>query len=147
MKIRKLRASDAETVGNVYLNAMGQNVDNLKFYRGFNEYIHFFSKTGYSYVISYEEKIFGVILAMEMPDMFNGKRVYIEIFTILPEYQEKGYGKKLLEKVYKKATDNGIFTVTLYASCYLDSYEKYKKMGYIDLRADRRYMQKSLKGL
>ena len=60
--------------------------------------------------------------------------------TSAQEYQRKGIGRKLLDKLKKQAKEEGIKEMALRTGCYMDAYEIYKKYGFQDTRDDQRFM-------
>lgn len=87
-----------------------------------------------------EDVVCGVLFAYEVPDLMFGEILYIELLAVLPEYQKKGIGTKLLNQVRVDANNAGFQEITLRTACYLDAYEIYKKYGFKDTKTDRRYM-------
>lgn len=77
--------------------------------------------------------------------MFAGNVVYIELLAVMPEYQRKGFGTELLNKVKEDAQNNGIGELSLRTGCYMDSYQIYKNYGFRDTRDDHRYMVMNIK--
>ena len=99
-KIRKVINSDLESIKTIYEKAFDRREGILDcYYKGFSDYVDFCAKQNYAYVALDEERICGTLLAYEKPDMFLGKVVYIELLAVLPEYQQKGFGTQLLNKV------------------------------------------------
>ena len=92
-----------------------------------------------------EDTVCGVLLAYEKPDIEWGKVLYIELLAVLPEYQKKGIGTELLNKIRKDAANSGYVELALRTGCYLDAYHMYTKYGFRDTRSDRRYMILNLK--
>lgn len=90
-------------------------------------------------------KILCVVYAYVIPDMFAGNVVYIELLAVMPEYQRKGFGTELLNKVKEDAQNNGIGELSLRTGCYMDSYQIYKNYGFRDTRDDHRYMVMNIK--
>lgn len=59
---------------------------------------------------------------------------------VLPEYQKKGIGTGILNRVKAEALNNGIMELSLRTGCYMDSYQMYKNYGFRDTRDDYRFM-------
>jgi GNAT superfamily N-acetyltransferase len=74
---------------------------------------------GFTFILELEGKIIGTgsIVGNEV------KRVFV-----LPDYQGKGYGKKIMTKIEKKALTNGVLRLELCAS--LPSKDFYLALGY-----------------
>ena len=138
--IRKAVSLDIESIKKIYEKAFGRREGILQYYQGFPDYVDFCLKQKYSYVAVCEEFVCGVLLAYEKTDMEWGKVVYIELLAVMPEYQRKGFGKELLNKVKEDSQNNGIRGLSLRTGCYMDSYQIYKNYGFRDTRDDHRYM-------
>lgn len=109
-------------------------------YHGFPNYIEFCAKQNYAYIASLDGCECGYILAYAKPEMMYGEELYIELLAVLPEYQRKGVGTKLLNKLRDQAKEEGYRELSLRTGCYMDSYEIYKKYGFKDTRDDQRFM-------
>lgn len=145
-KIRKVIDSDLESIKTVYEKAFDRSEGILNcYYKGFSEYVDFCAKQNYAYVALDEEVVCGILLAYEKPDTFYGKVVYIELLAVLPEYQKKGFGTGLLNKVKEDAQSNGICELSLRTGYYMDAYQIYKKYGFRDTEDDHRYMVLNIK--
>jgi ribosomal protein S18 acetylase RimI-like enzyme len=140
MNIREVTEQDIGSIGKVYAKAFAHNEKILNYYTGFDQYVIFCMEQAYAYVAENDEGICGVILAYEKPDIFEGKNVYIELLAILPEYQSKGYGKALIDKIESVAAGNGIKELSLRTACYMDAFHIYHHLGFLDTRDDQRYM-------
>ena len=66
--------------------------------------------------------------------------MYIDLLVVIPEFQRKGIGTDLLNRLKQDAQENGLSELSLRTGCYMDSYEIYKKYGFKDARADQRFM-------
>lgn len=145
LNIRKIENKDIETVGRIFLKAFNHPEESLKYYKGFGDYVNFAMEQEYAYVAVVDEVCCGVILAYETPDMFCGRKVYIELLAVLPEYQKNGYAGKLFEQIVRDAKNKGMKEISIRTGCYMDSYQIYKNWGFRDSRSDCRYMVKRLK--
>lgn len=144
-EIRRVVSSDLESIKLIYERAFDRSEGVLKYYQGFPEYVEFSIRQRYAYVAVDEDTVCGVLLAYVIPDMLAGNVVYIELLAVTPEYQRKGFGTKLLNKVKEDARNNGIRELSLRTGCYMDSYQIYKNYGFRDTRDDHRYMVMSIK--
>lgn len=142
--IRKIEEKDINEVGRIYLKAFGYCEEAINYYTGLAEYVKFSMEQGYAYTVM-EEALCGAILAYEIPDMFRGRLLYVELLAVLPEYQKKGYGKMLMNQIISDAKEKGLKEITIRTGCYMDSYQIYKNWGFKDTRSDARYMFKNLK--
>lgn len=138
--------SDLENIKKVYEKAFDRSEGILNcYYKGFSEYVDFCARQNYAYVALDEEIVCGILLAYEKPDIFYGKGVYIELLAILPEYQKKGYGTELLNRVKEDAEKNGVCELSLRTGYYMDAYQIYKKYGFKDSQDEHRYMVLNIK--
>lgn len=145
-KIRRVMDSDLENIKKVYEKAFDRSEGILNcYYKGFSEYVDFCARQNYAYVALDEEIVCGILLAYEKPDIFYGKGVYIELLAILPEYQKKGYGTELLNRVKEDAEKNGVCELSLRTGYYMDAYQIYKKYGFKDSQDEHRYMVLNIK--
>lgn len=144
-EIRRVVNSDLKNIELIYEKAFDRSEGVLKYYQGFPEYVRFCMNQGYAYVAVDEGTVCGVLLAYITPDMLAGKVVYIELLAVLPEYQRKGFGTELLDKVKTEAQNNGIWKLSLRTGCYMESYQIYKNYGFMDTRDDHRYMVMNIK--
>ena len=144
-EIRSVVSTDLESIKLIYEKAFDRSEGVLKYYQGFSEYVEFCIKQRYAYVAVEEDTVCGVLLAYVIPDMLAGNVVYIELLAVMPEYQRKGFGTELLNKVKEDAQNNGIVELSLRTGCYMDSYQIYKNYGFRDTRDDHRYMVMNIK--
>lgn len=144
-EIRRVMESDLENLKIICERAFDRSPGVMKYYEGFPDYVDFCRKQNYAYVAVEDGEVCGVLLAYEKPDMCCGKNVYIELLAVLPEYQKRGHGTELLNKVKEDALNNGISELSLRTGCYMDSYQIYKNYGFRDTRDDHRYMVKNIK--
>lgn len=145
MNIREVKENDIETIGKIYAKAFGYIEEIASCFNGFSEYVNFCVKQNYAYVIEDKAEICGVILGYVKPDLCFGKSLYIELLAILPEYQGKGYGKALIDKIESAAKDKGIKELSLRTACYMEAFHVYHHLGFKDTRDDQRYMVRRIK--
>ncbi len=144
--VRTMINSDVEDVKKIYEQAFYKTEGLLnEYYPKFEDYVDFCIKQNYSYVAIMEDNVCGALLAYEKPDIEWGKSLYIELLAVLPEYQKKGIGTELLNKIRDDAANSGYVELSLRTGCYLDAYHIYKKYGFRDTRSDRRYMILNIK--
>lgn len=139
--VRGVLESDIESIKKIYeqaFNRMEGLID--EYYPKFKEYVDFCAIQKFSYVALKDDVICGVLLACEKPDIEWGKVLYIELLAVLPEFQKKGIGTKLLHKLREDAVNSDFMELSLRTGCYLDAYQIYIKYGFRDTRSDRRYM-------
>lgn len=142
LEIRKIDVStDVDNLKMIYEKSFEMYEGLLShYYHGFFNYINFCVKQGYAYIAILDGCECGYILAYRKPDMMLGEEIYIELLAVLPEYQRKGIGTKLLDKIKEQAKKEEIKELALRTGCYRDAYEIYKKYGFKDTRDDQRFM-------
>lgn len=142
LDIRRIDVNkDIDKIRMIYEKAFGRSEGIIKqFYAGFSEYVNFCVEQNYAYMATLDSEECGCILAYRKPDMIFGEEIYIELLAVLPEYQRKGVGTKLLDKIKEQTKEEKIKSLSLRTGCYMDSYEIYKKYGFIDSRDDHRFM-------
>ena len=86
------------------------------------------------YVLAYIEsdgKAAAVIGYRYLQFLFNGKHIYIDDLSTLPEVRGKGYGSALLDFVKKEAQQRSLKTVTLDSGHHRhDAHRLYLNQGY-----------------
>lgn len=142
IEIREIELNkDIDKLKMIYEKTLERSTGVLnQFYSGFASYINFCIKQGYAYVAIVNNCECGYILAYKEPDMMWGEAVYIELLVVLPEYQRRGIGTKLLDTIKIQAAEYGFRMLALRTGCYMDAYEIYKKYGFKDTRDDQRFM-------
>lgn len=116
-----------------------------KYYTGFNEYLSFFVNRNNAFIVEEDDTICGAVLVYETPEMFCGRSLYIELLAVLPDYQNKGVGRALIEYVCDEAHRKGITEVSIRTACYKDAYLIYRHMGFRDSQSDCRFLTMNLK--
>lgn len=117
----------------------------VKYYTGFNEYLSFFVNRDNAFIVEEDDMICGAVLVYETPDMFCGRSLYVEFLAVLPDYQNKGVGRALIEYVCSEAHRRGITEVSIRTACYKDAYLIYRHMGFRDSESDCRFLTMNLK--
>lgn len=143
--IRRVTEADIESIKIIYEKAFDRHEGVLKYYLGFSEYVSFCIQQNYSYMAINNGAPCGVLLSYMKPDMSEGKSLYVELLAVMPEYQKKGIGTRLLNTVKEAAQSGGFSELSLRTACYMDSYLIYRKYGFKDTRDDHRYMVMNIK--
>lgn len=129
----------------VYCKAFDRSRNVLDYYPHFDEYIKFSIDQGYAFAAYNESnETVGFITGYEIPDMMYEKTIYVELLAVIPEEQNKGFGKALLREMESAARNKGIKEMALRTACYMDSYLIYRHLGFIDQRSDSRYLTKKI---
>lgn len=108
-------------------------------------YLSFFVNRNNAFILEEDGTICGAVLVYETPDMFCGRSLYIEFLAVLPDYQNKGVGRALIEHVCNEAHRRGITEVSIRTACYKDAYLIYRHMGFRDSQSDCRFLTMNLK--
>ena len=86
------------------------------------------------YILAYVEsngKAAAIIGYRYLHFLFNGKHIYIDDLSTLPEARGKGFGSALLDFVKNEAQQRGLITVTLDSGHHrYDAHRLYLKEGY-----------------
>ena len=148
INIRKACATDYAQINNLFCQSDLYHYKNEPYiYEKSNEYARskeyieslISDKASIFIVLEIENKIIGFLYAYEetkggLP--FHKKRKYIVIDNIVvdTQYQNKGYGKKLLDYIIKYAKDGNYNNIELYVYCFNEKAIKlYEKYGFENL--------------
>lgn len=134
MNIREMKAEDiagcAEILCSVYNNELWQcrwsKEIAIEYLTDF-----FQMKKFIGYILEEDEKILGAIFAHEKV-WWNNSEVFVEEMFILPEFQRKGYGSLLLEKMEEYIENRKLAGMTLSTNRYAPAPLFYKKNGFVD---------------
>ena len=141
MVIRNITQADVPTIGKIYTSAFDRNESVIKYYAGFPAYVDFCIESGYALMLTADDGTdCGLIMGYEQPSIIFGRISYIELFAVMPDYQNKGYGKALIREFFKLTKERGIKEVGAHTGCYLDAYLFYRKIGFQDTRSDARFL-------
>lgn len=88
---------------------------------------------GYMLAFIEEEGVAAAIVGFRyLQYLFNGKHIYIDDLSTLPEHRGKGYGGKLLDYVFAFAKEKGYKSVTLDSGHQrTDAHRLYLNKGFI----------------
>ncbi|MCM1121012.1 MAG: GNAT family N-acetyltransferase [Eubacterium sp.] len=98
-----------------------------------------------AFVVEEDDMVCGVVLVYEIPDMLHGRSLYIELLAVLPDCQNKGMGRALIEHVFEEARRRGITEVSIRTACYKEAYLIYRHIGFRDSQSDCRFLTMNLK--
>ncbi|HLC80088.1 MAG TPA: GNAT family N-acetyltransferase [archaeon] len=93
------------------------------------------------FVILHERKIIGVLLA-ERLDFVKGKSIQIQDIVIMVQYQNKGYGARLLRHLERSARKSNYKGIYLTGNTLGAAGKFYKKLGF--LKTQYMFMGKEL---
>ena len=78
-----------------------------------------------------EKKVIAVVIGA-----FDGRRGYVHHLAVSPEYQNKGYGRKIMEELHKRFRNLNVHKVHLFIEKYNEEVINfYKKLGW-EIRDD-----------
>ena len=144
--IRLATKDDYDKIGQLYEKAFDYGEGFVKYYyKGFDEYLSFFVDKNNAYVVEEDDTVCGIVLVYETPDMHCGRSLYIELLAVLPDCQNKGMGRALIDYVCDEAWRREITEVSIRTACYKDAYLVYRHMGFRDSRSDCRFLAMNLK--
>ncbi|MCM1498510.1 MAG: GNAT family N-acetyltransferase [Clostridium sp.] len=144
--IRLATKDDYDKIGWLYEKAFDYGEGFVQYYyRGFVEYLSFFVDKNNAFVVEEDDTVCGTVLVYEIPDMFSGCSLYIDLLAVLPDCQNKGMGRALIEYVCDEACRRGITEVSIRTACYKDAYLVYRHMGFRDSQSDCRFLTMNLK--
>lgn len=143
--IRSAVKDDYDKIARLYEKAFEHSEGVVAYYTGFNEYLSFFVDRNNAFLVEEDDTICGAVLVYETPDMFCGRSLYIEFLSVLPDYQNKGMGRALIEYVCDEARRRRITEVSIRTACYKDAYLIYRHMGFQDSQSDCRFLTMNLK--
>ncbi len=89
----------------------------------------------YAYCIKADGRIIGFITAWNIPSTIYPYSVYIDILAVLPEYQKKGYGTKLLKYLLEEVI--GEVSACLVTKTDSPAYKMYGKIGFLNEASTR----------
>jgi len=132
--IRKMTAGDisicAEILCSVYNNEMWQCRWTHETAQAYLE-DYFSSGKFVGFVIEEDYKIIGALFAHEKI-WWNNSELFIDEMFIMPEYQRKGYGSKILKTAEKYVTEHKLAGFTLTTNKYAPAPVFYRKNGFAD---------------
>ncbi|MCM1048251.1 MAG: GNAT family N-acetyltransferase [Clostridiales bacterium] len=144
--IRLATKDDYDKIGGLYEKAFEHKEGMIKkYYKGFDEYLSFFVDENNAFVLEEDATVCGAVLVYETPDMFCGRSLYIEFLAVLPDCQNKGMGRALIEHVCSEARRRGITEVSIRTACYKEAYLIYRHIGFRDSQSDCRFLTMNLK--
>lgn len=126
--IRLMKTEDLERVAEIFLaafNGVGEHWSRETALQHICE--SFFDQ--FHYVAMSDREIVGFILAIPLIRE-KGKELFIDTIAVLPEFQNKGIGKMLWEKITVEAKNNNLVGIRLLSNPHLASFNWYKKIGF-----------------
>ncbi len=110
------------------MHALRPHLPETDFLKTVNEMIH----EGYQMTFIEEDGIAASVIGFRyLQFLFNGKHIYIDDLSTLPQYRGKGYGGKLLDYVADFAKQKGFSIVTLDSGHHRsDAHRLYMNKGF-----------------
>lgn len=128
IKIELMREEQLDTIASVFLSAFNNIEEEWTFEtarknveEGFFGDCHF--------VALIDEKIVGFILAIPLTREF-GIELLVTSIGVLPEYQNKGIGQQLWDKMESYGKERKFTAIRLLTNPHFKSFNWYKKMGF-----------------
>ncbi|HVZ67554.1 MAG TPA: GNAT family N-acetyltransferase [Patescibacteria group bacterium] len=128
IRIELMTTEDLNQVADVFLqvfNALGENWGKESATKHVNEN---FSGDSH-FVAKINNRIIGFIMAIPLTRE-KGTELFVDSIAILPDYQHKGVGQKLWDKIEESSKDGEYVAIRLLANKQLKSFNWYKSLGY-----------------
>ncbi len=133
--IESINAVDPEVLFDCYIKTFEKG--DAKFFklqdkeekkRYFNEELGFpiVLENPASFVFLFDDEVIGFALVMP----YLEKNFHISCMCIKPEYQDRGLGKAMLNRIKNIALENGCESLTLGTETEMKAYHLYKKSGF-----------------
>lgn len=126
--IELMTNDDINQVADIFLkvfNKLGENWNKESVIKHINE--NFLGE--YHFIAKENSQIIGFIIAIPSTRE-KGTELFIDSIAVLSDYQHKGVGQKLWERIEKIAKDERYVGIRLLANKRLESYNWYVNMGY-----------------
>lgn len=94
----------------------------------FNKYIS--DEDKYAYGIRYKGKIVGFLTGVQMPDFTCKYSIFLDNVAVLPEFQGKGFGTKMLNTFFETVSEKAIVGLNTYRDS--NQYQFYKTLRFKD---------------
>lgn len=146
VEIKSMTSEDINICGNIYFNAFDyfsefeaigkldteQRVS-AESWRKCYDFHNYFGqciecKDKYAYCVKLDNNIIGFLTGWDIPDITGMGAIYIDIIAIDPQYQNQGYGTKLILDFFKK--ECGDKTIALNVNKDTPAYSLYKQLGF-----------------
>ena len=143
-ELHKMNIADIEQCGDIHYRAFHNRMDEVlakclpdysskfidcfDFKRYFSRFIEDYDK--YAFCIICDNQLVGYITALEFPNFFDEKIVYIDSIAVAPEFQKKGYGKEALKQFKDLFPET---TIKLQTTKDRPAYKMYQQLGFIDV--------------
>lgn len=63
---------------------------------------------------------------------WSGNEIYVEELFVLPQYQGRGFGARLMEQVERHVKEKGLAGITLSTNRYVPARQFYRKLGFTE---------------
>jgi aminoglycoside 6'-N-acetyltransferase I len=134
MKIRKAAHRDRRDIAQIIKEEYSKKPYEEKWTeKSAIETLRHFASIGRIFVAEIEGKIAGFIIITK--EIYNGKINYIiEELVVSADYQGKGVGTELINRMEKIGKKEGVSSIILYASTKAKAYKFYKHLGFEHLK-------------
>ena len=130
MKIRKATKKDFKEIAEIIKNEYGKKPYNEKWtIDSAVKTLDYYNEYADITVVLDKDNIIGFLIVYE--EYYNGdKNNHVEEIIVISEYQGRGIGRLLMEKLEKKSKKKGIKRITLDSKIKSGAYSFYKKLGF-----------------
>ncbi len=142
--IRNIKIEDAEAIQRICNISLGYAVSIetvMKQIQKLSEDVN------HHYIYVYEDeklqKVVGLVHAEVYESLYSYAGLNILGLAVLPEFQGKGIGKKLMHHLELKAKDNSVSFVRLNSADYrVEAHKFYESIGYVCDKTQKRFIKR-----
>ena len=127
----KLEEKDIPDCAEVYFSAFKIREIVREFYRTDYYFIKYISdEEKYAYGIRYNGKIVGFLTGVQLPAFTCKYTIYLDNVAVLPEFQGKGFGTKMLNSFFESVSGEAVVGLNTYKDS--NQYRFYKSLRFRD---------------
>lgn len=128
IKIKKIKKEDLKEVANLFLEVFNNSGESWTYESAYSHVEqNFFGDV--HWCAFDENKMVGMMMGLVLTRE-QGDDLFLDSAVVLPEYQNKGIGKKLWQKAEDFVKENKLQGIRFLANPSWSSYKWYKKMGF-----------------
>ena len=127
----KLTEDDIPDCTQIYFSAFKIPEQIRPFYnanRYFKKYISDDDK--FAYGLKYNEKLVGIMVGIQLPAFCSDYSIYIDVVAVMPEYQHRGFGTKMMNSFFESASGKAVASLNTYKNS--ESYKFYQQFRFKD---------------
>lgn len=127
----KLTENDIPDCAQIYFSAFKTH-ELLRPYYNTKEYFgkYISDDDKFAYGLKYNDKLAGIIVAIQLPSFCSEYTIYIDVVAVLPEYQRKGLGTKMMNSFFESVSGEATVTLNTYKNS--EPYKFYQKLRFKD---------------